>query len=81
MERDAMISHGVSRFLKERLFDQSDPYQVIICDECGTFASSPTECSGCSVDTVSRVNLPYAAKLLCQEIMAMGIKVCIKTKK
>jgi DNA-directed RNA polymerase II subunit RPB2 len=75
-----MIGHGVSRFLKERLFDQSDPYQVIICDECGTFASSPTECMGCKTDSVSKVNLPYAAKLLLQEIMSMGIKISIKAK-
>ena len=76
-----MIGHGVSRFLKERLFDQSDPYQVIICDKCGTFASSPSECMGCKTDSVTKVNLPYAAKLLLQEIMAMSIKVSIIAKK
>jgi hypothetical protein len=58
-----MISHGTSRFLKERLFDQSDPYQVIICEECGGFASSMTECKACKNDTMARVNLPYAAKI------------------
>jgi DNA-directed RNA polymerase II subunit RPB2 len=80
MERDCMIAHGVSRFLKERLFDQSDPYQVVVCDQCGTFTSSPTECKGCATDQVSRVNLPYSAKLLCHELMAMSIKVSIKAK-
>lgn len=75
-----MISHGTSRFLKERLFDQSDPYQVIICEECGGFASSMTECKACKNDTMVRVNLPYAAKLLFQEIQSMGIKVSIKAK-
>lgn len=59
-----MIAHGVSRFLKERLFDQSDPYQVVVCDICGNIATSTTECKGCESDKVSKVNLPYAAKLL-----------------
>ncbi len=75
-----MIAHGVSRFLKERLFDQSDPYQVIICDKCGCMTPTLTECKACDSDIVSRVNLPYAAKLLFTELMAFGIKISLKSK-
>ena len=80
MERDAMISHGCSRFLKERLFDMSDPYSIIVCNKCGMITSSQTECTSCKDDKITKVNIPYAAKLLNQELMAMGIKVSIKPK-
>ena len=81
MERDCMIAHGTSRFLKERLFDCSDPYQIIVCNHCGMMTPSIDECTACRKDNVTKVNLPYAAKLLNLELMAMGIKVAITPEK
>ena len=80
MERDCMIAHGVSAFLKERLFEMSDPYQVIICNKCGIIVPSKTECKGCGEDLVTKVNLPYASKLLIQELQSMSIKIALKPK-
>ena len=80
MERDCMISHGSSYFLKERLFDCSDPYQITVCNQCGMIITSENECLACRTDKVTTCNMPYAAKLLTQELMAMGIKVAIKPK-
>jgi len=80
METDAMISHGISYFLKERLFDLSDPYQITLCSDCGILINNLKECFNCGSDKNETVNIPYAAKLLFQELEAMAIKIRIKSK-
>ena len=79
MERDCILSHGAASFLKERLFDQSDAYRVHACEACGVFAVANLKkgtffCPACKATTgVVQVLLPYACKLLFQELMAMCI--------
>ena len=79
MERDCMISHGMSGLLKERLFLASDKYNIYVCDNCRMPAIYNNkrmvfECPYCNDGThISKVEIPYASKLLFQELMAMSI--------
>jgi len=79
MERDGILSHGASRFIKGRMYDASDKYSVHVCKKCGLIASYNDKlhihhCVTCDnrVD-FSYVEIPYACKLLFQELIAMNV--------
>lgn len=85
MERDCMCSHGASRFTRGRLYDASDKYQVNVCKKCGMIAAYNDKlkihtCRTCDnrVD-FSYVEIPYACKLLFQELQTMNIAPRIMT--
>ena len=89
MERDVLISHGATRFCKERLFDVSDKYSVHICKKCGMMATyndgtrnnfysksdfTIYQCRTCDNKTdFSLVEMPYANKLLFQELQTINV--------
>ena len=79
MERDCMISHGASRFTKDRIYDVSDKYSVHICNHCGLIVPYNEKekihlCNICENRTnFSYVEIPYSCKLLFHELMAMNI--------
>jgi DNA-directed RNA polymerase II subunit RPB2 len=95
MERDAIVAHGISSFMKESMMERSDATDFIVCNGCGTIPIYNTRqnlylCSLCdgpiqfvgetatnldpvptisrSATTFSRVSMPYATKLLFQEL-------------
>ncbi|KAL0298253.1 UNVERIFIED_CONTAM: DNA-directed RNA polymerases IV and V subunit [Sesamum angustifolium] len=93
MERDCLIAHGAAANLHERLFTLSDSSQMHICRKCKNMANVIQRpvfggrkirgpyCRFCeSVEDVVRVNVPYGAKLLCQELFSMGISLKFDTE-
>jgi DNA-directed RNA polymerase II subunit RPB2 len=90
MERDVLISHGATRFCKDRLFDVSDKYQVNVCKKCGMIAACNDGnnnnkfytnsdftihmCKTCGNKTdFALVDMPYANKLLFQELQTINV--------
>jgi len=86
MERDCMISHGASRFTKERVYDVSDAFVVNVCKDCGSFAAFNKKhniyhCKMCENTTkFATVHIPYACKLMFQELTTMNIMPRIITE-
>ncbi|AAB99044.1 DNA-directed RNA polymerase, subunit B' (rpoB1) [Methanocaldococcus jannaschii DSM 2661] len=92
MERDVLIGHGAAMLLKERLMDESDPYDICICSKCGDFAILDYKrglkyCPICgeienlySSKKIPFVRIPYAFKLLLDELKSMCILPRIKVR-
>ena len=105
MDRDAVISHGMSQFITESMMERGDKYFMAICNQSGTiavynenrniFLSPMTDGplkfvenleGGLNIVPISRfgrdfsiVKVPYAFKLLYQELQAMNIQMRIIT--
>jgi len=85
MERDCFIAHGVPKFLKERMMDSSDLFKVYVSkkEEAIVVGNSDTNIfkyNGQPIkdDEIMQIQLPYAMKLLLQELESMGIDVRLK---
>lgn len=73
MERDCMVGYGAAMLLNERLLISSDAFPVDVCRTCG-YLGYRGRCSYCRTsNTTSTVTMPYAFKLLLQEMQGMGI--------
>jgi hypothetical protein len=95
MERDAIVAHGVSGFLRESMMKRADGYETYYCNGCGSIpiynekdrlflcptCDGPMQFIGDTVNTLeilppvkrslttfSKVEIPYALKLLDQEL-------------
>ncbi len=95
MERDAILAHGATRFMRESIMERADKTPMRICNGCGTvpiynekqglfvcsLCDGPVQFMGSSVKnleliptpkkslaTTSVVEIPYATKLLADEL-------------
>jgi intein/homing endonuclease len=76
---NCMVSHGAARFTRGRMYDASDKYSVYVCKKCGLIASYNDKmhihlCHTCGNRAdFAYVEIPYACKLLFQELNTMNI--------
>jgi DNA-directed RNA polymerase beta subunit len=69
MERDALISHGMSKFLQESMMERSDKATIQFDKESGRFATSRDQ-----------MDVPYSMALFSQELEALHVTVNMKTE-
>lgn len=79
MEVEVFWAHGTLQILKERIMECSDNYRVFTCKKCNMIATVNPEkniymCKACKNTTeFSEIRIPYACKLLFQEVQSMAI--------
>ena len=79
MERDCLIGYGAAMLILERLMISSDQFEARVCVDCGLLGYHHHEtgrnlCQQCADGgNVSTLKLPYACKLLFQELQSMNI--------
>ncbi|XP_062979996.1 DNA-directed RNA polymerase I subunit RPA2 [Elgaria multicarinata webbii] len=90
MERDALLAHGTSFLLHDRLFNCSDRSVAHVCVQCGSLLSpllkppptwSTTRlrqhiCAVCDrSDTIETIAVPYVFRCFVAELAAINVKV------
>lgn len=85
MERDALIAHGASSVIQERLCFSSDAYRTAFCKSCGTIAVARVigeqrqhicrRCGDQGQDQFGVCTIPYAYKLLTNILAGAGIQM------
>uniref|UniRef100_A0A8B9HPM7 DNA-directed RNA polymerase subunit beta n=1 Tax=Astyanax mexicanus TaxID=7994 RepID=A0A8B9HPM7_ASTMX len=96
MERDALLAHGSSFLLHDRLFNCSDRSVAQVCMDCGSLLSPLLEkppphwsttrhrntiCMLCKKsDSIENVSVPYVFRYFVAELAAMNIKIKLDVK-
>ncbi|XP_069743803.1 DNA-directed RNA polymerase I subunit RPA2 [Narcine bancroftii] len=96
MERDALLAHGTSFLLQDRLFNCSDRSVARVCVKCSSLLSPVLEkpppswsatrhrkyqCTVCQQsDTIEIVSVPYVFRYFVAELAAMNINVRLNVR-
>ncbi|KAH7820409.1 putative DNA-directed RNA polymerase III subunit RPC2 [Monocercomonoides exilis] len=73
MERDCLVGYGAALLMMERLMLSSDVFHVSVCNRCGLIGYKDW-CQHCrSTQNVFTIRIPYACKLLFQELQSMNV--------
>lgn len=93
VERDCLLAHGASANLHECLFTLSNSYQMHSYGKCKNVANvvqwmvgsgrqvRGPYCRVCgSADDIVKADVPYGARLLCQELFSTGISLKFDTQ-
>ncbi|XP_070167298.1 DNA-directed RNA polymerase I subunit RPA2 [Polyergus mexicanus] len=93
MERDALISHGCSYLLQDRLFHCSDKMTTLACQKCGSLLGpelimnsrhdeDDKKCRLCGEeDNVNEIEIPYIFRFLLIQLASCNINIKLKFKK
>jgi len=78
MEGEALVAHGAAMTLQEKLMDDADEMNILVCEDCGTPAvddkiRNKRYCPICNGTNVYPVKISYGFKLLLDELKAMGV--------
>ncbi|KAL7569046.1 hypothetical protein ACA910_021324, partial [Epithemia clementina (nom. ined.)] len=80
MERDCLIAYGASNLIMERLMHSSDAFLANVCLTCGLLQYQ-NWCQYCrSGEKVADIRIPYACKLLFQELQSMNVLPRLRLK-
>lgn len=81
MERDAIISHGATELLQERLMKVSDAFTTAYCYNCGALVGATVdlknqECRNCGVvGKYGQYTAPYPYKLVVDLLQGVGFRL------
>ena len=96
MERDALIAHGLTKTLVDKMHFDIDAYKTHVCGTCGLFAKREKSrrgtnrpnahdvyvCEYCNkYHDIHAIIIPYPCKLMIQELMGMKILSRIRIRK
>lgn len=87
MERDAMLSHGASQFIREKMMELSDNYTIHTNKNTGFMCAvnkkdhvyNSFSANKGTLDPIVEHRVPYALKLMVQELQTMGVAFHFKS--